>query len=194
MSKWGLVQNALNGEYFLSRVEKLPEVFWVRVSKEKLPEIFNAVKNMEVVDESGGALHPFWEKPEDENVMEPIWKHPDGESMELEIIEEDSEVEKSSMTTSVPDWFEPICVSTPRDSQISMYLDNSSPELLVKPFWDDFPQDNVEKSSTTTTEFEPACTSTPRYSPVSMYYANSSPALQAEPYLADYLQEDESFF
>ena len=66
----------------------------MRVSKEKLPEIFNAVKNMEVVDESGGALHPFWEKPEDENVMEPIWKHPDGESMELEIIEEDSEVEK----------------------------------------------------------------------------------------------------
>uniref|UniRef100_A0A1I8B469 IRS-type PTB domain-containing protein n=1 Tax=Meloidogyne hapla TaxID=6305 RepID=A0A1I8B469_MELHA len=141
MPTWGLVQNALTGEYFLSTADKLPDVFWVRISKNKLHEVFNAVKNMECVSEDGEELHPFGGQPEDENMMQPIWQQQDGESMELEIIEESSVVEQSSSGGSYitePEWFSPAVTSTPIHSPVSIYSANSSPALIRDPYLADF--------------------------------------------------------
>ena len=74
---WGLVQNALTGEFVISNDGPLPDVilffilliinifyfqiFWVRISKEKFYEVMEAIKKMDCVDRTWGSVHPFLE-------------------------------------------------------------------------------------------------------------------------------------
>ncbi|CAK5107051.1 unnamed protein product [Meloidogyne enterolobii] len=127
------MQNALTGKFYISECDRLPEEFWIRVTKDRLMDMVNAVKNMKCINEKG-ETHPFLKKPEPENEMQPFWKN---ENVRVEMLEISS-MESSTLTeeTTTPTWFSPVYTSTPRDSPVSII--NSSPALNAEPYLADY--------------------------------------------------------
>uniref|UniRef100_A0A914L562 Uncharacterized protein n=2 Tax=Meloidogyne incognita TaxID=6306 RepID=A0A914L562_MELIC len=80
---YGLVQNALTGKINISTFDKLPDEFWVRVSKHNFTDVVNAVKKMECINENGGT-QPFLKEPEAEKEMQPFWKN---ENVRVEMLD-----------------------------------------------------------------------------------------------------------
>nr|CAD2161078.1 unnamed protein product [Meloidogyne enterolobii] len=117
---WGLVQNALTGEFIISNDEPLPDIFWVRISKEKFYEVMEAIKKMDCVDRTWGSVHPFLE---DESMED------EGEGEEATMAE--CSLEIISVGNDVPEWFAPQMTSTRNPTPDAMdYADDSSVQCL----------------------------------------------------------------
>uniref|UniRef100_A0A914KU28 Uncharacterized protein n=3 Tax=Meloidogyne incognita group TaxID=654580 RepID=A0A914KU28_MELIC len=141
---WGVVQNAVTGKYLLSTVDPLPDIFWVRISKNSLTQVTEAIKNMDCVEVFGGQIHPFMDSVDAEE-MQPVWKgQEDNESMrEIETVVENSLGGSSviDQNSSINEW-SPLATSTPRESPVSMYYANSSPALIREPYLADYLQED----------------------------------------------------